>query len=204
MWPDAPVYTFFPDRARYGALPGWRLAPSPLQAFPTGAGRIREFYGRESEVVHPPVDVDAFEARPLRGDHWLFVGRLSAYKRADVAVMAFARTRRRLIVVGEGRERDALERLATDNVVFTGRVDEATKRDLLASARGFVLPADEDFGIVCVEALASGAPVIALNKGGAPQIVRDGVDGPPIGEPDADLIAAGVGPFPAPTWPPSQ
>jgi glycosyltransferase involved in cell wall biosynthesis len=297
MWPDAPVYTFFHDRVRYGALDGWRLVPSSLQSFPIGGGmhrlllplypaaarrlhvpddvdtvlvstsafikglrladrtveiaychsptrylwdasdeylreevpsllqpavreliarlretdlemarrvdrwvanssvvaeRIRRYYGRESEVVHPPVDVDAFEARAERGDHWLFIGRLSAYKRADVAVMAFARTRRRLIVVGEGRERDALERLATDNVAFTGRVDDATKRDLLASARGLVFPAEDDFGIVCVEALASGAPVIALNKGGASEIVREGTDGALIAEPDADLLANAV------------
>lgn len=297
MWPDAPVYTFFHDRARYGPLDGWRLVPSSLQSFPIGGGmhrlllplypaaarrlrvpddvdavlvstsafikgigladrtveiaychsptrylwdasdeylheevpallqpavrellarlretdlemsrrvdhwianstvvadRIRRYYGRESEIVHPPVDVDAFQADRERGDHWLFVGRLSAYKRADVAVMAFARTRRRLIVVGEGRERDALERLATDNVAFTGRVDDATKRELLASARGLVFPADDDFGIVCVEALASGAPVIALNKGGAPEIVRDGADGALIAEPDPDLLANAV------------
>ena len=297
MWPDAPVYTFFHDRTRYGPLDGWRLVPSTLQSFPIGGGmhrlllplypaaarrlrvpddvdavlvstsafikglsladrtieiaychsptrylwdasdeylreevpallqpavreliarlretdlemarrvdqwianssvvaeRIRRYYGRESEVVHPPIDVDSFQAQRDRGDHWLFIGRLSAYKRADVAVMAFARTRRRLIVVGEGRERDALERLATDNVAFTGRVDDATKRELLASARGLVFPAEDDFGIVCAEALAAGAPVVALNKGGAPEIVRDGIDGALIAEPDPDLLANAV------------
>jgi len=296
-WPDAAVYTFFHDRAKYGALPGWHIVASTLQSFPIGGGmhrlllplypaaarrlrvpddvdavlvstsafikglalgdrtveiaychsptrylwdasdeylreevpallqpavreliarlretdlemarrvdswvansavvadRIRRYYGRESEVLHPPIDVDAFEAHPRRGDHWLFIGRLSAYKRADVAVKAFARTRRRLIVVGEGRERDALERLATDNIAFTGRVDDATKRELLASARGFIFPAEDDFGIVCVEALASGAPVIALAKGGAPEIVRDGVDGTLVAEPDPELFASAV------------
>jgi glycosyltransferase involved in cell wall biosynthesis len=297
MWPDAPVYTFFHDRARYGALPGWRLVTSSLQGFPIGGGRhrlllplypaaarrlrvpddfdialvstsafikgigladrtalvaychsptrylwdwtdryleeevpallraparevlarlrevdremsarvdrwlansavvaarIREFYGRESEVLHPPVDVDAFEAREQRGDHWLFVGRLSAYKRADVAVSAFANTRRRLIVVGEGRERDALEKLATDNIVFTGRVDDATKRELMATARGLIFPAEDDFGIVCAEALASGAPVVALGRGGAPEIVRDGIDGALVPDPDPEAFAAAV------------
>jgi len=297
MWPDAPVYTFFHDRARFGALDGWHLVTSSLQSFPIGGGmhrlllplypaaarrlrvpsdvdvalvstsafikglsldprtveiaychsptrylwdasddyvrdevpallqpavrellsrlretdremarrvdtwianssvvaeRIRTYYQRDSEVVHPPVDVDAFESRAERGEHWLFVGRLSAYKRADVAVQAFARTRRRLIAVGEGRERDALERLATDNVVFTGVVDESTKRELLASARGLVFPAEDDFGIVCVEALASGAPVVALAKGGAAEIVRDGIDGALFAEPDADQLATAV------------
>src|SRR5207253_159963 len=145
MWPDAPVYTFFHDRARFGALEGWHLVTSSLQSFPIGGGMHRlllPLYPAAArrlhvpsdvavELVYPPVDVDAFQSRSERGEHWLFVGRLSAYKRADVAVQAFARTRRRLIVVGEGRERDALERLATDNVVFTGVVDEPTKRELL-------------------------------------------------------------------------
>jgi glycosyltransferase involved in cell wall biosynthesis len=297
MWPEAPVYTFFHDRRRYGELPGWRLVTSSLQSFPMGGGvhrlllplypsaarrlrvpkdvdvalvstsafikgigladttvevaychsptrylwdwseryvdeevpaplhrpvrelltrlretdremaarvdrwvsnsavvaeRIREYYGRESEVVHPPVDVSSIEARAERGEHWLFVGRLSAYKRADVAIQAFANTRRRLIVVGEGREREALERIARDNVAFTGRVDDATKRELMSSARGFIFPAEDDFGMVCVEALASGAPVVALGKGGAREIVRDGVDGVLVDEPDPEQFAAAV------------
>ena len=305
MWPDAPVYTFFHDRSRYGELAGWRVVASSLQSFPIGGGRhrlllplypsaarrlkvpaefdvalvstsafikglgladntvevaychsptrylwdwteqylqeevpaalrgpvrellvrlretdrematrvdhwiansaavasrIRKYYGRDSEVLHPPVDVASYEARPERGDHWLFVGRLSAYKRGDIAVRAFAKTRRRLIVVGEGRERDALERIATENVVFTGRVDETTKKQLLASARGLIFPAEDDFGIVCVEALAAGAPVVALGKGGAPEIVRDGVDGALVPEPDPEQFAAAVERVAARTW----
>ncbi len=297
MWPDAPVYTFFHDRARYGPLDGWRIVTSSLQSFPIGGGRhrlllplypsaarrlrvpddvnvvlvstsafikglalgddtaevaychsptrylwdwseeylreevpavlhapvrellarlretdlemarrvdrwianssvvarrIREYYGRESEVVHPPVDVDAYDARADRGDHWLFIGRLSAYKRADLAVRAFARTGRRLIVVGEGRERESLEKDASQNVVFTGRVDERTKRELLATARGLVFTAEDDFGIVCVEALAAGAPVVALRAGGAPEIVRDGIDGVLFDAPDPALVEAAV------------
>jgi glycosyltransferase involved in cell wall biosynthesis len=142
--------------------------------------------------VHPPIDVSSFTANAERGEHWLYIGRLSAYKRADVAVKAFAKTRRRLIVVGEGRERDHLEKIARDNVAFTGRVDEATKRELLASARGFIFPAEDDFGMVCVEALASGAPVVALGKGGAPDIIRDGIDGVLVDEPDDERFAAAV------------
>ncbi|MDE3112770.1 MAG: glycosyltransferase [Chloroflexota bacterium] len=140
------------------------------------AERIRRYYARESAVVHPPVDVSSF--RPAeRGDFWVFVGRLSAYKRADIAVEVFDRIGMRLIVVGDGRERRALERRARENVTFAGRVDEPTLRDVLGAARGLVFPSEDDFGIVCVEALASGAPVVALAAGGAPDIVRDGVDG---------------------------
>ena len=166
------------------------------------ARRIREYYGRDSEVVHPPIDVDAYDAEAERGDHWLFIGRLSAYKRADVAVRAFAKSGRRLIVVGEGREREALEKLASQNVAFTGRVDEATKRELLASARGLVFPAEDDFGIVCVEALAAGAPVVALNAGGAAEIVREGLDGMLVDQPDAAQVEAAVAQVESTRWDP--
>src|SRR5207302_2486708 len=94
-------------------------------------------------------------ANEERSDFWLFVARLSSYKRADVAIRAFNDIGMRLLVVGEGRERGALERIASENVVFTGRADDATLRSLLASARGLVFPSEDDFGIVCVEALAS-------------------------------------------------
>jgi glycosyltransferase involved in cell wall biosynthesis len=138
--------------------------------------RIARYYGRESEVVHPPVDVDRF-APGERGDFWLFVGRLSPYKRADIAVEVFDRIGMRLIVVGDGRERGALERRAKENVTFAGRVDDATVGQLLGSARGLIWPAEDDFGIAIVEALASGTPVVALGAGGATEIVRDGIDG---------------------------
>ncbi len=154
--------------------------------------RIRQYYRRDSEVVHPPVDVDAFEARTDREDFWVIVSRLSAYKRVDVAVKAFNEIGRRLIVVGEGRERGALEQLARDNITFTGRVDDATVKQLLGSARGFVFPAEDDFGIVCVEALASGAPVVALGRGGATEIVRDGVDGALVAGPEPSFFAEAV------------
>jgi len=297
MWPEAPVYTFFHDRRRYGELAGWDLRTSFLQQFPIGGGmhrvllplcpsaarrlrvaedtdlvlvstsafikgltlpertveiaychsptrylwdwsdqyvreevpaplrgpvgellaglretdrsfatrvdrwiansavvaeRIRRYYGRESEVVHPPVDVDAFAPQRERGDFWVYVGRLSAYKRADIAVRAFATLGMRLVVVGEGRERGSLEAIARDNVAFTGRLDDVTLRQLLGAARGLIFPAEDDFGIVCVEALASGAPVVALAAGGAQEIVRDGIDGALVDTPDVDAFTAAV------------
>ena len=154
--------------------------------------RITRYYGRDSEVVHPPVEVDAFTPAGERGDFWVIVSRLSAYKRVDVAVKAFNEVGMRLIVVGDGRERAALEQLARDNVTFTGRVDDATVKELLGAARGFIFPAEDDFGIVCVEALASGAPVVALGLGGATEIVRDGIDGALVAAPDPQQFADAV------------
>ena len=304
MWPEAPVYTFFHDRRRYGDLAGWDVRTSYLQQFPIGGGlhrvllplypsaarrlrvaddtdvvlvstsafikglrlpdhtvevaychsptrylwdwrdqyvreevpaplrgavrellaglretdrafasrvdrwiansavvaqRIRRYYDRESEVVHPPVDVDSFVAQRDRGDFWVCVGRLSAYKRADIAIRAFARLGMRLVVVGEGRERATLEAIARDgalrpmaNIAFAGRIDDATLRQLLGAARGLIFPAEDDFGIVCVEALASGAPVVALAAGGAPEIVRDEIDGALVATADPDAFADAV------------
>jgi glycosyltransferase involved in cell wall biosynthesis len=163
------------------------------------AGRIRRYYERDSVVVYPPVDVDAFTAQRERGDFWVYVGRLSAYKRADIAVRAFARLGMRLVVVGEGRERTALESIARDsslrplgNIAFAGHLDQATLRQLLSAARGLIFPAEDDFGIVCVEALASGAPVVALAAGGALEIVRDEIDGALVPTADADAFAEAV------------
>jgi len=157
--------------------------------------RIETYYGVAAatiEVVHPPVDVASFAANDERGDFWLFVGRLSSYKRADVAVRAFNELGLRLLVVGEGRERGVLERMAGENVVFTGRAPDATLRSLLASARGLVFPAEDDFGIVCAEALASGAPVVALAAGGVFDIVRDGEEGVLVDVPEPRAFAEGV------------
>ncbi len=154
--------------------------------------RIARYYGAEAEVLHPPIDVGAFRRAAHRGDFWLFIGRLVRYKRADVAIRAFNEIGMRLIVVGEGRERGALERLARDNVTFAGRVSDATKRELLGAARGLVFPAEDDFGIVCAEALASGAPVAALRAGGAPEIVRDGIDGVLVEDATPETFAEAV------------
>jgi len=155
--------------------------------------RIARYYGRDSEVVHPPIDVDAFTSGAERGDFWVCMpSRLVAYKRADVAVRAFNEVGLRLIVVGDGRERTSLEAIARDNVTFAGRIDDATVKQLLGSARGLIFPAEDDFGIVNVEALASGTPVVALGRGGAADIVRDGIDGRLVPEPDPSLFADAV------------
>jgi glycosyltransferase involved in cell wall biosynthesis len=155
--------------------------------------RIKRYYGRDSEVIHPPIDVDTFAPAAERGDFWLALpSRLVAYKRADVAIRAFNEVGMRLIVVGDGRERATLERLARDNVTFAGRVDDATVKQLLGSARGLIFPAEDDFGIACAEALASGAPVVALGRGGATEIVRDGIDGALVPEPDPARFADAV------------
>ena len=139
--------------------------------------RIRRYYDREAIVVHPPIDVGAYPSRPEREDFYLVVSRLVAYKNVDIAIGAFNQLGLRLKIVGEGRDRHRLERLAQDNIEFLGRQPDDLLRELLAVSRGLIFPAEDDFGIVCVESLASGRPVIALARGGAPEIVEDGRTG---------------------------
>jgi len=155
--------------------------------------RIARYYGAESEVVNPPIEVDAFAPAETRGDFWVCMpSRLVAYKRAEIAVQAFNEVGLRLIVVGDGRERASLEKIARENVTFTGRVSRETIRELLGAARGLIFPTEDDFGMVCAEALASGAPVVALARGGAREIVRHGEDGLLVDLAEPEAFAAAI------------
>jgi glycosyltransferase involved in cell wall biosynthesis len=134
--------------------------------------RIWKTYRRESQVVRPPVNVESFYWRPAE-DYYLIVSELVPYKRVDAAVRAFNLNRRKLRVVGDGPEYQALKRAAASNIEFCGRVGEEDLRDLYARCRAFLMPGEEDFGMTMVEALASGKPVIALARGGALEIVPE-------------------------------
>lgn len=141
------------------------------------ADRIHRFYGREAEVIYPPVDTGFFTPGGERGDEFLYVGRLVSYKRVDLVVRAFEGLPHRLVVVGEGHLAERLKATAPGNVRFLESVDKAMLRDLYRSARALVYPAEEDFGIVMAEAQACGTPVIALAAGGALDIVLPGESG---------------------------
>jgi glycosyltransferase involved in cell wall biosynthesis len=134
--------------------------------------RIWKTYRRDSEVIHPPVAVEAFFHRPPE-DYFLAVSELVPYKQLDYAVRAFSRNGRRLRIVGDGPEYKPLKQQASGNIEFCGRVSDADLRDLYARCRAFILPGEEDFGIATVEALASGKPVIALGRGGALETVPE-------------------------------
>jgi len=138
------------------------------------AQRIQKAYGRDAEVLYPPVDVDAFPVRETKEDFYLTVSRLEPYKRIDLLVEAFAaRRERRLIIIGSGPEMRRLRSKATPNVELLGRLPTPEVRDHMQRARAFLFAGIEDFGIVMAEAQACGTPVIALARGGAAEIVRD-------------------------------
>jgi glycosyltransferase involved in cell wall biosynthesis len=139
--------------------------------------RILHYYGRESVVVYPPVDVDAFRFDRPRAGFYLVVSALVPYKRVDLAVDACARLGRRLVVIGTGPEENDLRRRGGAHVTFMGWQSFEVTRDHFERCRAFLFPGIEDFGITPCEAQASGAPVIAFNQGGALETVRPGETG---------------------------
>jgi len=138
--------------------------------------RIAEHFGRESVVVYPPVEVARFTPGEV-GGHYVVLSELMRHKRLDVAVRAFNRLGRELVVIGDGPDAKRLQSLAEPNVRFTGRVPDERVEELLASARALVVPAAEEFGIAAVEAQAAGRPVVALREGGLVETVVEGVTG---------------------------
>jgi glycosyltransferase involved in cell wall biosynthesis len=140
--------------------------------------QIKKYYGRDAIVVHPPVDVDGFTATDEdAGDFYLSVGQLVRYKRIDLAIEACNRLNRRLIIIGEGPEYRNLRKLAGPSITFLGKQDFASLRWHYARCRALLFPGEEDFGIVPVEAMAAGRPVIALRRGGALETVIAGRTG---------------------------
>jgi glycosyltransferase involved in cell wall biosynthesis len=139
------------------------------------AERIRRHYGRDAEVVPPPVDVARFHASDRPRDYYLLAGAMAPYKNGSLAIEACARLGRRLVVVGIGQEAGKLRALAGPDVKFHGWVSEQEMADLLAGARALLFPGEEDFGILPVESLASGTPVVALGRGGVLETVGRGM-----------------------------
>jgi glycosyltransferase involved in cell wall biosynthesis len=161
------------------------------------AGRIAKHYRRQAEVIHPPVATSDFTPTPEHEDFYLVMGQLVRYKRVDLAVEAFNRNGRRLVVVGAGEALEELQALAGPNVEVLGRQPFSVIKEKLGSCRALVFPGVEDFGIVPLEAMASGKPVIAFKEGGALEPVVDGVTGLFFEEQSADSLVEAVGRFEA-------
>jgi glycosyltransferase involved in cell wall biosynthesis len=154
--------------------------------------RIQKYYRRPSEIIYPPVNTDAYQPVAEPDDFYLVVSRLIPYKRIDLVVEAFRHLDRRLVIVGDGRDRAALRRRAGPNVEFRGRVPDAELKRLYATCRGFIFPGEEDFGIAPVEAQAAGRPVIAYAAGGALDTVLDGVTGVHFAEQTPEALIEAV------------
>lgn len=140
--------------------------------------RIKKYYKKPSTVVYPPVEVARFTPPPRsERSGYIMWGRHVPYKRFDLAIEACNRLSAPLTIVGTGPDTDRLKKLAGPTVRFTGRISNTELERLAHSARGFLFPMEEDFGMAAVEALAAGIPVIAYARGGALDIVQDGESG---------------------------
>jgi glycosyltransferase involved in cell wall biosynthesis len=136
------------------------------------AKRIMKYYRRDSTVIYPPVDTARGYISSSHGDYYLSVGRLTATKRIDLLIAACNRLGRRLVIAGTGREEKRLKAMAGDTIEFLGRVPDEALPELYARCRAFLFAADEDFGIVAVEAQSFGRPVVAYGHGGSLESVR--------------------------------
>lgn len=139
--------------------------------------RIKKYYKRASIVIFPPVETERYKEKMYVHDYYMIVGRLVPYKRVDLAVKAFNKLNKLLYVVGQGSEEKKLKKIACDNVIFLTDVSNRELSVLYSGVRALIMPQEEDFGIVAIEAQAHGAPVIAYKKGGALDTVIDGKTG---------------------------
>jgi glycosyltransferase involved in cell wall biosynthesis len=197
-FPRATTRLYAAKRAAVARLREWDLAtagrPTRYLANSTAvAERIRHVYRRMADVCHPPVDVDFF--RPdgsARGDFLLAVGALVPYKRYEEAIEAARIVKRRLVIVGRGPEEERLRAVAGADACFVSGVSAEELRALYRTCAAYVQPGEEDFGIAAVEAIACGAPVVALGRGGARDVVADGVNGALYDDDSGEGLAAAV------------
>lgn len=154
--------------------------------------RIRRIFGRESDIVFPPVDVGRFTLGADERSFYLVVSALVPYKRVDLAVEAFNRSGRRLVIVGKGPELERLRAMARPNIEFLGWRSDEELAVLYRQATALIFPGEEDFGIVPLEAMASGTPVVALGKGGALETVVNGETGVFFDERTVEALEAAI------------
>lgn len=208
-WDDCQKYTqdfYFPDFIKkmvpffMNYIRLWdRISADRVDKFIANsnfvAKRIEKYYHKKSTVIHPPVSVEKFSPGANGGEYYLMVGRLIAYKRHDIAIEAFNKLGLPLKIVGRGPEMKRLQRLAGPNVEFLGRVSDEDLPDYYAACKGFVFPQEEDFGIVAIEAMASGRPLIAFRGGDIPEHMEEGKTGVFFDEQTPEAVAEAVKEF---------
>ncbi|KEJ95567.1 Glycosyltransferase involved in cell wall bisynthesis [Pseudosulfitobacter pseudonitzschiae] len=163
------------------------------------ARRVDAYYNRDATVVNPPVDLGAYKLPDTasKREHYIFVSQLVPYKRADLVIEAFRGLDRPLLVVGDGSQREEFKKNLPPNVTLLGRVPNADLPGLYQNARALLFPAEEDFGIVPVEAMACGTPVLAYGRGGARDSVVDGTTGLFFGRQDVASLRDAITRFEA-------
>lgn len=193
-WLRGPV-RFFISRLKKWDYAGAQRVDHFITNSKNTAERIKRFYNRESEVIYPGVDTEFFHPTVPKEDYYLVAGRLQAYKKIDLVIRAFNGTNRKLHVIGQGRALEGLKRIAGKNIEFFGRVADETLRDEYSGAKAFIYPQEEDFGLMPLEAMACGTPVIAYGKGGALETVLPQKTGLFFNEPTTESLNAAVDEF---------
>lgn len=141
------------------------------------SSRIAKYYNRSSEVIYPPVDVTKFSSSDHLGEYFLMVGRLVSYKKFDIGIEAFNKLGLILKIAGIGPEMNRLKKMANDNIQLLGMVNDDELADLYSHSQALIFPQEEDFGIIPLEAMASGRPVIAYRGGGALETIIENKTG---------------------------
>ena len=172
---------------RASARPDFLIANSA-----TVADRIQRIYGRASTVIHPPIDVERFASLVPGEDSYLIVSRLTAYKRIDLAIEACNSLGRRLVIIGDGPDRQRLQRLAGPTIEFLGRQPDEVVTRAAGACRALLFPGEEDFGMTPLEINAAGRPVVAWKGGGALETVVEGRTGVFFTEPTAASMAEAI------------
>ncbi len=156
--------------------------------------RINKYYRRDASVIYPPVVhlTTANQEKPVSGDYYLIVSRFYPHKNLDIAIEAFNKLGYTLIVIGEGPLRRKLSSLASKNIIFLGKQTDEEIAQYYKHAKAFIMPQEEDFGLTAVEAMSFGKPVLALRKGGAVEIIQEGITGEFFDDPIPEGLADGV------------
>ncbi len=139
--------------------------------------RIDRHYHRDAEIIFPPVDTERFQLSKKNGEYYLIVSALVPYKKVDLAVEAFNKSGARLVIVGKGPDEEKLRRMAKPNIEFVGWKNDSDLALMYEGCTALIFPGKEDFGIVPLEAMACGKPVIAYGKGGTLETVQEGISG---------------------------
>ena len=166
----------------------------------TVAARIQRAYGRTAEVIHPPIDVNRFTPSTEQEDYYLVLARLISYKRIDLAIEACSRLGRRLLVIGDGPDRDRLTAKAGPTVQFLSRLSDVEVEHYAARCRALLFPGEEDFGMAPLELAAAGRPTIAYRAGGAAETIIDGITGIFFDRQEASALAEAMVRFERQEW----
>ncbi len=167
------------------------------------ANRLKDAFGVEAKVIEPPIDTSRFWISKAPQDYYMILARLNAYKRIDLAVEACTRTGRRLLVIGDGPDRERLKSLAGPTVTFLGRQSDTAVSRYASRCRALIFPGEEDFGMAPLEINAAGRPVVAYAAGGATETVIEGLNGVLFGEQTVDSLIEGLDRLEAQSWDPT-